>query len=301
MRTATIGCGFVCLVLMGCESDAPPQKTSAVPPLTLGTRHDPDGCGSIEGRVLWQGDVPTVAPFHVPPLQFGLTGPHDHLTFDNPNVPQVESQSGGVAHAVVFLRRVDPERSRPWDIPPVEVEQRDFRLVVHQGEAASHVGFVQRGSEVALVSRQPVFHSLHGDGADFFTLAFAGADKPCRRTMRSSGLVELWSAANYYWMRGYLFVTEHPYYCRTDRCGHYRLPAVPAGDYELVCWMPNWKPDRHHRDPESGVIVRMYFRPPLEQAQNVAVAPGMISRIDFAASADDFEPGASAVQEAEQP
>jgi hypothetical protein len=290
MRTWTICGGFLCLCFAGCQEDESPPPPPALVPTRLGSKFDLVATGSIEGRVLWQGDEPTIPPFNVPPLQFGLTGPHDRLKFENPNIPQVDAQSRGVGDAVLFLRRVDLERSRPWDHPPVEVEQRDFRLVVHQGEACSRVGFVQRGAAITMVSRQPNFHSLHGEGADFFTIAFADADKPCTRTLRDAGLVELWSAANYYWMRGYLFVTEHPYYCRTDRNGSFVLPAVPAGDYELVCWMPSWRQDRHHRDPESGVILRMYFQPPLQREQSVKVMPGMVSRVDFALTADDFEP-----------
>jgi hypothetical protein len=161
-------------------------------------------------------------------------------------------------------------------------------LQVCQGESVSSVGFVRRGDVISLVSRQAVFHSLHAEGAAFFTLPFADPDVPSTRRLTERGLVELSSAANYFWMRAYLFVDDHPYYARTDREGRFVLPAVPSGRYEVVCWMQNWKEDRHDRDPESGIIIRQFFRPPVEHAQNTTVESGQTRTVDFAFSAPDF-------------
>src|SRR6266542_3913967 len=109
------------------------------------------------------GDLPQVPPLLVwgEASPAGLQGPRS--TRHNPNAPAVNPDSRGVANAVVFLRGLDPARVRPWDLPPVCVEQRGHRLHVLQGEADARVGFVRQGDAVELVSREPVFHALRGN------------------------------------------------------------------------------------------------------------------------------------------
>jgi hypothetical protein len=156
----------------------------------------------------------------------------------------------------------------------VRVEQRDYRLHVRQGDGDATVGFVRRGDPVTMVSLDSQFHSLHADGAAFFTLTFPDPHQPRRRRLEKNGVVELTSAAGHFWMRAYLFVDEHPYYTQTDADGRFTLAQVPPGHYDVVCWLPNWNPQRHERDPESGHVTRLYFQPALECVQPVTLAPG---------------------------
>src|SRR5439155_25547234 len=152
---------------------------------------------------------------------------------------------------------------------------------VRQGGGAGNVGFVRRGDAVEMVSGQEVFHSLHASGAAFFTLAFPDAgDVACRR-FEENGQVELTSAAGYYWMRGYLFVDEHPYYTRTDGEGRFTLANVPPGPCEVVCWLPDWREAHHERDPESGLVTRLTFRPPLEIVRPIKLTEGGARTVDF--------------------
>ena len=38
------------------------------------------------------------------------------------------------------------------------------------------------------------------------------------------------------WMKGWLIVTDHPYYAVTDASGAFELADVPAGSYTLKFW-----------------------------------------------------------------
>jgi hypothetical protein len=202
----------------------------------------------------------------------------------------VDAVTGGVGEVVVFLRGVDPRVSRPWDLAPVVVVQDDYRLVIRQGARTARHGFVRCGDAVSLVSRQPVFHSLHADGAAFFTLAFPEPDRSLTRVFPRSGLVELSSAAGYYWMRAHLFVADHPYYCATDESGAFELTGVPPGSYDLICWSPNWHLERRDRDPESGLVMRARFRPAVGVTRRVRVDAAGRHQIDFRLRAEDFDP-----------
>src|SRR5262249_48652253 len=149
--------------------------------------------------------------------------------------PVIAAGNRGVVGAVVFLRGVDPRQSRPWDLPPVVVEMCDFNYRVRQGTAVTRAGFVRRGAAGAFVSRPDVFPSLRARGDAFFTLAFLDPGQTQQRVFDRDGVVELSSAAGYFWARAHLFVTEHPYFALTDSTGRFTLPRVPPGEYELVC------------------------------------------------------------------
>src|SRR5581483_4426080 len=134
-------------------------------------------------------------------------------------------------------------------------------------------GFVRRGDPVTMVSRDKAFHALHADGAAFFTLTFPDPDQALERGFHERGVVELTSAAGYYWMRAYLFVDDHPYYALTERDGKFTLSGVAPGRYEIVGWLPNWNKARHERDPELTIITRWYFDPPLQRRQIIDLKP----------------------------
>jgi hypothetical protein len=141
-----------------------------------------------------------------------------------------------------------------------------------------------------MVSRDPFLHCLHADGATFFTLTFPAPHASLSRRFDHKGLVELSSAAGYQWMRAYLFVDDQPYYCRADGDGTFALVDVPAGTYQLVCWLPSWLELRHDRDPETAIITRLFFRPPTERSRGVIVVPGASVEADFEFSDHDFLP-----------
>jgi hypothetical protein len=203
-------------------------------------------------------------------------GKVDHMVVPNPHAPLIDPQTHGVGNAVVFLRGVDRRRSRPWDLPPVRVELGEYRLQVRQGEYTSPFGFVRRGSSIDMMSTRPIFHTLHAEGAAFFTLAFPDPDQTRTRRLERQGIVALSSGAGYFWMRAFVFVDDHPYYARTDHSGHFTLPSVPPGEYDLVCWMPNWHEAGHERDPETCLITRLAFQPPVEEIQRIKVDGGSV-------------------------
>jgi hypothetical protein len=276
------------LAVAGCGKAQSQAPKEAPAPVAAGSEHDPATIGTILGRVAWEGEVPSVPPYEVR-AYIPVGGPgQPRLLTPNPNAPAVDAQTRGVAGAVVFLRGVPAAKARPWHHAPVRVEQRDRLFHILQGGTEVRVGLVHRGDEIEMDSRDKCFHALHAGGAAFFTLTFPDPDKPRKRHLSSPGLVELTSAAGYYWMRGYLFVDDHPYYAVTDAQGRFRLEQVPPGRYEIVCWLPSWQEQRHDRDPESSLVTRLFLRPPVERQQSIEVRTGTTVAADFALSTSDF-------------
>jgi hypothetical protein len=279
------------LVALGCGEPPPkPVSSPKIENIAAGSRFQAGSAGTIHGQVAWVGNMPAVPPFEGwgPPL--ADNAPCEHYLQPNPNAPAINPATRGVANAVVFLRGVDPAAGKVWNLDPVRLEQRGRQCHVLQGTTDSHYGFVQRGDAVQMVSRDPAFHSLHAGGAAFFTLAFPDPDQARTRVLDRTGIVEMTSAAGYYWMRAYLFVDEHPYYTRTDAQGRFHLDQVPPGAYDLVCWLPNWTKARHEREPESGLVIRYFFNRPAELTQPVHLEPKREVEVQFTPSEAIFQP-----------
>jgi hypothetical protein len=286
------GLVLMLLIASGCEDNsAVPSQDLAAAPIPLAADFDAASAATLRGKVTWHGAIPTPPSLEVWSLVMADDGARERRCDPNPNAPAVDAATRGVGNAVVFLRGVDLGRSKPWNHPPVRIELRGRQIHFLQGALDSCLGFVRRGDSIGMVSRDPVFHSLHASGAAFFTLAFPDPYDPCSRRLTENGVLELTSAAGHYPMRGYLFVDEHPYYARTDAQGHFVLEQVPPGRYDVVCWMPNWIEALKERDPETNIVTRLFFRPPVELVQPVTIPadnPGAVRELRFQFSGSDF-------------
>ncbi len=254
----------------GC-GEAPPMPSAAGPSADAGSEFDPATAGTIRGRVTWEGDMPDVPPFRAPVSPLSEQAGGKPQPWPNPNAPVTDPANRGVAGAVVFLQGVEPRRARPWHHPPIRVEQRDLQIHVLQGQDDRRTGFVRRGTAVSFASVLSVLDSLQARGAAFFSLAFPIGGQPCTRTLEHSGVVELSSGAGHFWMRGHLFVDDHPYYTHTDAGGRFALEQVPPGNYEVVCWHPDWYIAGRELDADTGLVIRLTFRPPVTVKQAVTL------------------------------
>jgi hypothetical protein len=269
--------GFLTL-LGGCTELSVPNEQQE-PPTALAQAFEPAMTGTIRGRVVWDGEAPASEERLVRAIAYN---PHLHKNparFSTPHIPKVQPQNRGVENAVVFLRGIDPRRGKAWDHPNARVEFHDRQLFVHQGNQRTQVGFVRRGSAVEIVNRDTEYHNLHARGAAFFAMPLLEANQVHERKLPQAGVVDLTCGAGYYWLHAHLFVTEHPYYARTDAEGQFVLDQVPTGSYEIVCWLPTWHITRKEVDPETGIIARLAWDAPKEQTQKVSVAAGGISEL----------------------
>jgi hypothetical protein len=234
----------------------------------------------LTGQIRWAAPLPHAEPLPGERLPIdGKTVAIRHV----PNLPAIDPATRAVAGAVVFLRGIDPAMARPWDHPPVTVELCKGRPMIRQGDSPpAHVGFVRVGDAVTMVSREPVSHALRARGAAFFTLTFPDPDWSRSRIMDRPGVVNLTSAVGYVGMCGHLWVSDQPYFTQTDAAGRWSLPRVPAGKYEVVCWLPDWHVRKYERDPETSPVVRLFFGPPHEWRRPAAVKRGAETSVDFA-------------------
>src|SRR5262245_60564411 len=140
------------LIASGCadrRSKTPKDLPDA--PVPLAVDFDPTATGTIRGQVTWDGAIPTPPALEVWSLIMADDGAREKRREPNPNAPLVDAVARGVGNAIVFLRGVDPKRSKPWNHPPVRIEQCGRQFHVLQGALDSRSGFVRRGDSVAMV------------------------------------------------------------------------------------------------------------------------------------------------------
>jgi hypothetical protein len=254
--------------MAGCSAPAqPPPAADRV--VETSQEFDPSSTGTLTGQVVWEGELP-----HVPPFQAYVTARSEKprgikQAWANPHAPHL-APARGVGNAVILLRGVDLRKARPWDHPAALVEMRDYQITVCQ-DGRSPFGFVRRGQEVELVSRQDDFHTLVARGATMFSVPFADPNLLRKRRLDTCGRVELSNGSSSFWMRAHLFVADHPYLTRTDAEGRFALNQVPAGQYELVCWVPNWRVAEQELDADTWGITSINYGPPVELVQQVTL------------------------------
>lgn len=266
---AVVGCGG-CDPIPHAGADAPPTPSSSV---AKSTNFEAAACGSITGFVTWRGPIPEATTAFVTLRRIDGSG-FDNRVVTYANSPHIDRATRGLEGAVVFLRAVDPNMAKPWDLPPVLIEFHDAQLLVRQGERVGRAGFVRTGEPVTMQSAEPYLHILRGRGAAFFACTFPEPKQPLTRTFDSCGRIDLTSADGCYWQSAELYVCDHPYYTTSDKEGRFRFTDVPAGHYDLVVWHPNWTVARMERNPESGLPWRLIYAPPLESSRPVVVSRG---------------------------
>jgi hypothetical protein len=279
-----------CLALIvGCtEPPDVPGPGSTTKPTSLSQAFDETTTGTIAGRVTWEGDAPTSKEFVVRSIANNPSLFQKPARFTTPRVPRIDPKSSGVGGVIVFLKAVDPRKARPWDHAKVSVEFQNRQILVSQGDVQSHVGFVRVGGVIDIGNCDAEYHVLRARGAAFFATPLVGTNMPHERVLSSPGIVDFTCGAGYFWLSAHLFVVEHPYYTRTDSDGRFTLDRVPSGEYEVVCWMPNWRVDRAERDAETADVVRWFWAPPNEQARSVRVESAKTSEVAFRWNAQVF-------------
>ncbi len=156
---------------------------------------------------------------------------------------------GGVKNAVVWLDGVKKGKA----IVPGGV---DITVKGCMVEPLVSVGFV--GGKFIFRNEDPILHTLQlklgleyhkavsqrplEDGATIYNIALPRkgmkVEKPIKEYhaySKDTGLIKIKSNAHQ-WIRGYVFVFDHPYGTVTDDSGSFVIDNVPPGEYNLMVW-----------------------------------------------------------------
>jgi len=166
--------------------------------------------GIIRGVVRWEGVEPT------PPTR--------RL--------RIDAATHGVAQTVVWLTPSDKKMKPVFPMKTVQ-------LSAEQGEYRPHILLAQKGNtlELRTVEDRADFQAI---GAATFSATLQRGD---RQTfpLSSLGLIEVRSQLEPARLSAYIWVLDSVLGTLSEKDGQFRLPPMPAGEYELMLWHEGWR------------------------------------------------------------
>ena len=182
-----------------------------------------EGGGSIEGTVVYRGNVPMKKI--IPTKDTEVCG----VPREDPLIRVSADQA--VESAVVYL--VEVASGKDWPAPgqkPV-LDQKGCRFI-------PEVGVVPVGP-LDVLNSDPVLHNTHGyyGKRTVFNLALPNQGQVIPTELPRPGEVRVDCDAHG-WMEGWIYVVGNPYYAVTGADGKFSITDVPPGDYKLVAVQP---------------------------------------------------------------
>lgn len=177
------------------------------------------GGGKIEGKVVFQGNVPTKKIIPTKDKEV-CGGPRDE--------PMMLVGPGkGVQEAVVYLKEVAKGKAwvKPDKTPEIDNVKCKFEPTVQ----------VIRAGSFDIVNTDPVLHNTHGfyGKRTAFNLALPNKGDRITKQLDKSGQVRIECDAHG-WMLAWVYVADNPYYALTTKDGSFSIADIPPGDYTLI-------------------------------------------------------------------
>jgi plastocyanin len=137
-----------------------------------------------------------------------------------------------VADAVVLATPLDPKTGFHAKSSPDAVDQVDKQFV-------PYVKPVFIGSKVRFPNSDNIRHQVYSfSAAKKFELPLYGGTKTPPVVFDKPGVVVL--GCNIHdWMIGYIYVSETPFFAKTEAAGTAIIEDMPAGDYSVRLWHPS--------------------------------------------------------------
>jgi plastocyanin len=175
--------------------------------------------GTIEGIVVYRGDVPTRKIIPSKNVET-CGGPREE-----PMIRVGADQA--VESAVVYLVDVAKGKAWPEQGKPPELDNVKCRF-------EPEVQVIAPG-RLDVVNGDPVLHNTHGyyDKRTAFNLALPNEGQRIPVELKRAGTVRVDCDAHG-WMEGWIYVVDNPYYAITGADGKFTINDVPPGDYKLV-------------------------------------------------------------------
>jgi hypothetical protein len=186
----------------------------------------------------------------------------------NPSVPNA---NGTVGNCVIGLEKITEGKDFP---------KKDYSLDQKGCTFLPYVQIVPVGVSVIVSNSDKSLHNFHitRNGETILNEAQPEGAPPREANLKQKGLHAV-TCDVHPWMKGYIWMADHPYYTLSDSTGAYSLKDVPPGKYKLVLWRDNWNVEQIKN--KEGVIESYKWAPDISKEQEVTVEAGKDVVIDF--------------------
>jgi len=177
--------------------------------------------GVIKGKIKITGNIPQDETVKV-------TKDKQHCGETLPREKYVIAKDGGIKNVVIFIENIT--KGKP--IPQEEVLIDNKHCAFHP-----HVQVGTKGQTLVIKNNDPMLHNTHIylEKRTVYNFALPKTGMEIKKPIRQTGLMTVECDAHD-WMKGYLYIVDHPYITVTDANGNFSIKDIPPGDYKLIIW-----------------------------------------------------------------
>ena len=188
----------------------------------------------------------------------------------HPN-PSVPNGNGTVANCIIGLERISEGK---------DFSKREYALDQRGCDFRPHIQIVPLGAAIIVSNSDKVLHNYHinRNGETVINEAQPEGAPPREATLKQKGL-HIVTCDVHSWMKGYIWMADHPYYTLSDSNGAYLLSDIPPGKYKLTLWRDNWNVDQVKN--KEGNIESYRWAKDISKEQEVTVEAGKDAIVDF--------------------
>jgi len=137
-------------------------------------------------------------------------------------------KDGKIENVVVYIEDIKSGKA----VPGEAVTLTNLKCVF---EPHVSVGF--KGNKFTEKNDDPIFHNIHTylNGKTMYNIGLPEKGSTVTKPLTKTGLIEV-TCDSHPWMKGYLYVFDHPYATVTNAKGEFLIKDVPPGTYTVEAW-----------------------------------------------------------------
>lgn len=195
------------------------------------------GFGTIKGRLVWGGaTVPKPAVL----VEKGDTSVKDAQVcaattlFDRGLA--IDPDSKGIAHGFAYLAQ--PKGANPEAVKALLAKQPEVELDQEYCEFLPYSLAMHIDQPITIKSSDPVGHNVRFSGFvnPSKNIALPPKGSLPKENLKAERRPMQINCDIHPWMKGWLFVFDHPFFAVTGEDGSFEITGVPAGTQNLVVW-----------------------------------------------------------------
>jgi len=167
-------------------------------------------------------------------------------TEPNPNEPSPTPHEtpGGILRGVVSTTPAQAGQNAVVYIENAPVDRiTDGKLDDIKLNFVPHVCVMTAGGTLTYVNHHPFPDSAFSASNEKWDFGVVEANGSRKRKFEKAGIYTLLCHIHPNQV-GFLVVSPSSYFAKADKQGHFELPNVPPGAYDVVAWAPRMKPER---------------------------------------------------------